>query len=188
MKIPIEPLTLDTLRNLKEHNDWNDHFRLVVYPRILFWLGLKKQFEEYASLDWKIHFTPDNMFNNFVSMHVKDPRHVFNFHFQIPLVEKLSFNLFLGDSTYNFFEIHPLLIKMGLIQKDEYQIKATSATIPRLVLSTQNSKYDKSTLWKIDEKNYADIVRHDPLINLLTSSFKKFVPPLVKIIEGDLKL
>ena len=121
-------------------------------------------------------------------MHVHDPRQVFNFYFQIPLVEKLSFNLYLGVSTYNFFEIHPLLMKKGLIEKEEFQIKATSSTLPSLVLSTSNSKYDKSTLWKINEQNYSDMVKHDPIINLLTLNFKRFVPALIKIIEGEWKL
>lgn len=188
MKIPIQALNIENLLTLKEQNDWDDHFKIVVWPRVLFWLGLKEQFTEYQSLNWMIHYTPNNMHNNFVSMHVHDPRQVFNFYFQVPLVEKLSFNLHLGDSTYNFFEIHPLLMKMGLIEKEEFQIKATSATLPRLVLSTPKSKYDKSTLWKINEQNYTDAVKHDPIINLLTLNFKRFVPALTKIIEGKWKL
>ena len=185
MKIPIIDLTLDNLKKLKAENDWSDHFNLVVWPRALFWLGLKEQFKEHALLDWKIHFTPDNMHNNFISMHVRDEKDVFNFYFQVPLVEKLSFNLYLGDSTYNFFEIHPFLISQGIIGKDEYEIQATSTILPHLVLSSANSKYDKGTLWKIEETNYQEIVKHDPVINLLVVNFKKFVIPLQKIINGE---
>ncbi len=185
MKIPIIDLTLENLNKLKEQNDWSDHFKLVVWPRALFWLGLKELFNDYSSLDWKIHYTPENMHNNFISMHINDPKNVFNFYFQIPLVEKMSFNLYLGDNTYNFFEIHPFLISMGVIEKEEFDIKATSTVLPHLVLSTPISKYDKGTLWNIDENNYLEAVKIDSLINLLTLNFRKFIKPLEKIIKGD---
>ncbi|MGQ1784422.1 MULTISPECIES: hypothetical protein [unclassified Saccharicrinis] len=185
MKIPIVDLTLENLKKLRQQNDWSDHFKLVVWPRTLLWLGLKELFADYKSLDWKIHFTPENMHNNFISMHVKDEKEVFNFYFQVPLVEKLSFNLYLGDSTYNFFEIHPALIAMGTMKKDEIEIQATTSVLPHLVLSTPNSKYDKGTLWEINEENYLYLVKNDALINLLTSNFKRFIPSLKKIIDSE---
>lgn len=187
MKIPIIDLTLNNLENLYAQNEWSDHFKLVVWPRSLFWLGLKEQFEDY-NLDWKIHFTPENMHNNFISMHVKDAKEVFNFYFQVPLVEKLSFNLFLGDNTYNFFEIQPLLISKGVIKENEFPIKATSTILPHLSLSTANSKYDKGILWSVNKQNYSEVVKNDPLINLLVQVFKKFVPALEKVISNEWSL
>ncbi|WP_066627924.1 hypothetical protein [Labilibacter marinus] len=185
MKIPIVDLSLDNLIKLKTENDWNDHFNLVVWPRTLFWLGLKEQFAEYESLNWKIHFTPNNMHNNFISMHVTDPNEVFNFYFQVPLVEKLSLNLYLGDNTYNFFEIHPFLVSKGVIKPDEPEIKATSTILPHLLLSSTNTKYEKKTLWDIDTDNCLEIVKTDPIINLLIQRFKQYVPPLKKIISSE---
>lgn len=185
MKIPIIDFTLNNLHQLRQQNDWSDHFNLILWPRILIWLGIKEQFKEYTSLNWMIHYTPDNMHNNFISAHIKDDHNTFNFYFQIPLVEKLSFNLYLGDSTYNFFEIYPILLSKGIIKKDEYKLRATSTILPHLVLSTANSKYEKSTLYKINEKNYLTITQTDPLINLLTVNYKKFIPPLKKIIQGE---
>ena len=188
MKIPIVDLTLENLQLLKEQNDWSDHFNVVVWPRVLFWLGIKEQFKEYTSLDWKIHFTPDNMHNNFISMHIRDDQDVFNFYFQVPLVEKLTFNLYLGDSTYNFFEIHPFLIDRKIIKKDEYQIQATSNILPHLVLSSESTKYDKAVLWEIDESSYLKAVANDPIINTLVAGFRKFISPLEKIIKGEWEL
>lgn len=46
MRIPIQALNIENLLTLKEHNDWNDHFKIVVWPRLLFWLGLTEQFSE----------------------------------------------------------------------------------------------------------------------------------------------
>ncbi|GAF02493.1 hypothetical protein [Saccharicrinis fermentans] len=188
MKIPIVDLNLVNVKELKAQNEWSDHFKLVVWPRILFWLGLKELFVDHKQLDWKIHFTPDNMHNNFISMHIVDEKEVFNFYFQVPLVERLSFNLYLGDNTYNFFEIHPALIAKGVIKKEEIEIGATSNILPHLVLSTSNSKYDKRILWDIDEDNYCKLVKYDPIINLLNANFIRFIPPLKKIIDNEWKL
>lgn len=188
MKIPIVDLTLENIFILKEKNEWSDHFNLVVWPRILVWLGLKEQFKEINSLDWKIYYSPDNMHNNMISMHLKDPNKVFNFYFQVPLVQNLSFNLYLGDSTYNFFEIYPLLLSKGVVKKDELPLKATSTILPHLVLSTQNSKYNNETLWKVNDVNYSLIMQNDALINLLTYNFKRFIPPLQKIINSEWRI
>ncbi len=186
MKIPIIDLSLENLIELKEKHDYSEHFKLVVWPRALVWLGLKEQFKEFDTLHWKIHYTPENMHNNMISMHIGDPdEQKFNFYFQIPLVQKLSFNLYLGDSTYNFFEIHPLLIEKGVIKKDEIPIQATSTILPHLVLSDSESKYQKAVLWKINEENYKEQVKNDPLINLLLINFKRFIPPLQNIINGE---
>ena len=188
MKIPIEELNLDIAKKLRIKNEWSDHFKLVVWPRILFWLGMKELFVDNEQLSWKIHYTPDNMHNNFISMHIVDEKEVFNFYFQVPLVERLSFNLYLGDNTYNFFEIHPVLIANGIIKKDEVEIGATSTVLPHLVLTTSNSKYDKKILWDIHEENYAKLVQHDAIINLLNANFIKFIPPLRRIIDNEWKI
>ena len=185
MKIPIIDFTLENALKLKEQNHWSDHFNLILWPRILVWLGLKELFTDHNDIKWMIHYTPENMHNNFISMHIIDPNNTFNFYYQVPLVQNLSFNLYLGDSTYNFFEIHPLLLTKEVIKKDEYKLEATSAILPHLVLSTPNSKYDRGTLLKINEDNYKDLTKHDPLINLITMNFKKFISPLQKIINGE---
>ncbi len=188
MKIPIIDLTFENIQILKEQNDWSDHFNLVVWPRLLIWLGLKDQFADNNDIKWMVHYTPDNMHNNFVSMHVIDPDETFNFYFQVPLVQNLSFNLYLGDSTYNFFEIYPRIISEGIIKEEEYKIQATSTILPHLVLSTANSKYERKVLMEINEDNYMTIVKNDPLINLLILNFNKFIKPLQKIITGEWKL
>ncbi len=188
MKIPIIDLTLENVQKLKLENEWSDHFNLILWPRILVWLGLKEHLNENRDLSWKIHYTPENMHNNFVSMHVNDPNETFNFYFQIPLVQNLSFNLYLGDSTYNFFEIHPYLISKGVINKDAFKIEATSTILPHLVLSTPRSKYDRKLLMEITEENFVELTKNDPLINLLISNFNKFIPPLQNIISGNWKL
>jgi len=185
MKIPIIDFTFDNIQKLKEQNAWSDHFNLVVWPRLLIWLGLKEEFKDYKDLNWKIHYTPDNMHNNFVSMHINDPSDTFNFYFQVPLVQNLSFNLYLGDSTYNFFEIHPKILSEKVIKDGEYKIQATSTILPHLVLSTPNSKYDRKVLMEINEENYLALVKNDPLINLLIVNFNKFIKPLQKIITGE---
>ena len=188
MKIPIIDFTLKNIQQLKEQNSWSDHFNIILWPRILVWLGLKEQFSDNQNIKWMIHYTPENMHNNFISMHIIDPNNTFNFYFQVPMVQNLSFNLYLGDSTYNFFEIHPLILNKGVIKKDEYKLEATSAILPHLVLSTPNSKYDRGTLLKINEENYIELTKTDPLINLLTLNFRKFIPPLQKIITGEWQL
>ncbi len=188
MKIPIIDLTIENIQKLREQNDWNDHFNLVVWPRLLIWLGLKAQFEDVEDLSWKVHYTPDNMHNNFVSMHINDPGKTFNFYFQIPLVQNFSFNLYLGDSTYNFFEIYPRIISEGIIKEEEYKIKATSTILPHIVLSTPQSKYERKVLMEINEENYHTMIKNDPLINLLLLNFNKFMKPLQKIISGEWKL
>lgn len=159
MKIPIIDLSLDNVLKLKQENDWNDHFKLILWPRILTWLGLKEQFNSLESLDWKIHYTPENMHNNFISMHIKDEKDTFNFYFQVPLVQNLSFNLYLGDNTYNFFETYPLIIKNNLISEDEYKVKATSTILPHLLLSSANHKYSRDCLMKINDKNYLELTK-----------------------------
>ncbi len=188
MKIPIIDLTWENAQKLKKENDWNDHFNLVLWPRILIWLGLKEQFADNKNLKWMIYYTPQNMHNNFISMHIIDPSDKFNFYFQCPMLEKFSFNLYLGDSTYNFFEAHPLLLENKIIKEDEYQIGATSTILPHLILSTPNSKYSRDILYKIDESNYLEITKNDPIINLLTLNFNKFISPIQKIINGEWKL
>ncbi|TLX74043.1 hypothetical protein E9993_13155 [Labilibacter sediminis] len=188
MKIPIIDLTLENALALRDKNDWSDHFKLIVWPRMLVWLGLKEQFKDEQNIEWKIFYSPDNMHSNMISIHIKDPNNTFNFYFQVPLVQKLSLNLYLGDSTYNFFEIHPLLISKGIIKENEIPIQATSTILPHLVLSTENSKYDKEVLWKINQENYTQAVKNDPIINLLTMSFKKYIAPLKKIIYNEWNL
>ncbi len=185
MKIPIIDFTIENLNTLKSQNEWNDHFNLILWPRLLFWLGLKEHFSDYKALDWKIHYTPENMHNNFISMHIRDDNDRFNFYFQVPLVQKLSFNLYLGDNTYNFFEAHPMLISKGVIKKEEYKIGATSSILPHLVLSNTNHRYSQHCLRKINEVEYINLTKNDPLINLLIQNFKKFIPPLDKIIKGE---
>ncbi len=188
MKIPIIDLTIENIQKLQEQNDWSDHFNLVVWPRLLVWLGLKDQFLDYKDLNWKVHYTPDNMHNNFVSMHVNDPNQTFNFYFQIPLVQNFSFNLYLGDSTYNFFEIYPKLIEEGVVNDGEFKIQATSTILPHLVLSTPQSKYERKVLMEINEKNYSVLVKNDPLINLLIWNFNRFIKPLQMIVDGKWSL
>ncbi len=185
MKVPLEELNIENLFKLKEQFSWNDHFKLVVWPRLLYWLGLKEQFLDYSTINWKLHFSPENMHNNFISMHVNDINEVFNFSFQVPLIQNLKFNLYLGNSSYHFFEIYPLLISKNVIRKDEFEIKATSTILPHLVLSSTNSKYNREILWNINETNYSLKVKNDPLINLLTDRFRKFIPAFEKIIRGE---
>ncbi len=188
MKIPIIDLTWANVQKLKTENDWSDHFNLILWPRILIWLGLKEQFSENKNLKWMIHYTPDNMHNNFISMHIIDPADKFNFYFQCPMLEKFSLNLYLGDNTYNFFEAHPLLLEKKVIKENEYQVAATSTILPHLVLSTPNSMYSRDILYTINESNYLDLTKYDPIINLLTFNFNKFISPIQKIINGEWKL
>ncbi len=188
MKIPIIDFTLENIQKLKEDNDWSDHFNLILWPRLLVWLGLKEQFSDYKELSWKIHYTPENMHNNFVSMHIQYPNETFNFYFQVPLVQNLSFNLYLGDNTYNFFEIYPRLISEGIFKEEDYKVAATSTILPHIVLSTPNTKYDRRMLMEISEENYTELTKNDPLINLLILSFNKFIQPLQKVISGEWKL
>jgi len=187
MKIPIIDFTIENAINLKEQNSHSDHFNIILWPRILFWLGLKEHFSDYKNLNWKIHYTPDNMHNNFISMHVRYEKTKLNFYFQVPLVQKFSFNLYLGDNTYNFFDAYPLLNRKGVIKKDEYKIEATSTILPHLVLSTTANKYQQACIYRINEENYSDITKTDPAINLLVTSFRKFIPPIEKIINGEWK-
>ncbi len=188
MKIPIIDLTLENIQKLKAENDWSDHFNITLWLRLLIWLGLKEQFADKKELKWMIHYTPQNMHNNFVSMHIVDPADKFNFYFQCPLVEKFSLNLYLGDNTYNFFEAHPLLMEKNVFKDGEYPIAATSTILPHLVLSTKVSKYTKDCLYHIDESNYIELTKTDPFINLLTLNFNKFITPIQKIINGEWKL
>jgi hypothetical protein len=184
MKIPLKDFTLKNVQKIKQNNKWNDHFNFILWPRILVWLGLMEQFNDIKSVQWKIHYSPNNMNNNMISIHIQDPNKVFNFHFQIPLIQKLNFNLFLGDSTYNFFEAHPLLLSNGIMKPNEFPIKATSNILPHLLLSTPVNKYNPKTLQVINENNYLQLTKHDALINMLTYHFKKFIPALENIIKG----
>jgi hypothetical protein len=184
MKIPLKNFTLENVKKIKQHNEWNEHFNVILWPRILVWLGLKEQFIDIESIQWKIHYSPDNMNNNMISIHIKDPERVFNFYFQIPLIQKLNFNLFLGDNTYNFFEAHPLLLSNRIIKPNEFPVKASSNILPHLQLSTHVNKYNPQALIKINEINFKQLTKHDALINMLTYHFKKFIPALENIING----
>ncbi|WP_068471584.1 hypothetical protein [Saccharicrinis aurantiacus] len=188
MKIPQIDFTLANLTQLKEENSWNDHFTITLWPRLLNWLGIIEQFKDYANIEWRLHYTPNNMHSNMLSAHIIDPNKTFNFYFQIPLKQNFQFNLYLGDNTYNFFEIHPFLVHKGVISNSEPKIEATSSILPHLVLSTENSKYQRATLMKINSDNYISITKNDPLINLLVLNFSKFIAPLNKIISGEWQL
>ncbi len=188
MKIPQLSFTLSNLKKLKEENEWSDHFNIILWPRILNWLGLAELFSEHQEIDWRIHYTPDNMHSNMISAHIIDPNNTFNFYFQIPLKQKLQLNLYLGDSTYNFFEVYPILEHKGIITQSTPPVEATSTILPHLVLSGNNNKYAQEIIRAIDETNYSKLVTTDPLINLITKQFNKYIPVLQKIINGEWQL
>ncbi len=188
MKIPQIPFTLKEVQKLKAENDWNEHFNIILWPRILNWLDLSELFNEKKELEWRMHYTPNNMHSNMISAHIIDPNNTFNFYFQIPLKQKLQVNLYLGDSTYNFFEIYPLLKYKGIITDENPPVGATSTILPHLILSGNHNVYAQETIENINENNYSEITKNDPLINLLVHHFNKYIPVLQKIINGEWKL
>lgn len=173
--------TSESINNLCIQNKDDVHFTHIVKPRLMFLLKIKELHSNFRNFKWFIRYSPVNKGNNALCIQLTDPRDKFAFYFNIPLLQGFQLQLYLGNNTFNFFETHPLLIEKGVMRKDEYEVKATSNTLPHLILSNKSTRYQ---LDLIEDCNIEDIKIKDSKINqCLENAFKQFNQALFNIIN-----
>lgn len=179
-------LSKEGIEALSQHLVGNEQFESIALPRLNLINAVKQQLSSYENLEWSIKFSPVNRSENCVIISLIDEQKKFHFFYIIPLSLRLKVQLFLGDNTFNFFEAHPLLLKKGIIKDGEYPVDATMNTLPHLMLSTRNDRFESAHLHS--SKLSVDEVKQSCLYRLLKQSFEKFNTPLFDIINGTHQL
>ncbi|TRX63192.1 hypothetical protein [Carboxylicivirga sp. M1479] len=179
-------LSEESLESLQKQLMHDEHFNSIALPRLKMINAIRKQLDDQGQLHWKVKYSPVNRSENSVIISLLDPRKKFHFYYNIPLGLRLQLQLYLGDNTFNFFEAHPLLIKLGVIDEATYPVQATMNTLPHLVLSKRKDAFETSLLMA-DELS-TDAILQSRLYQLLQSVFNKFNAPLQSIINGKHQL
>jgi len=139
-------LSAESIDKLAEQYQDDVHFKHIAWPRLVFLLKIKALHSDMEHIEWSINYSPVNKANNSIRIQLQDPRGKFTFYYNIPILQRFQLQLYLGNNTFNFFEAHPLLIKKGVMQDDEFEIKATINTLPHLILSKNITRYDLDLL------------------------------------------
>jgi len=162
----------------------DDHFLNIVMPRLRLLFAIKEEMNH--DLIWTLNYSPTNKMENCVNISLPDERKKFHLFYSIPLSIRLCVHLYLGDNTFNFFEAHPLLLKHQVIKEEEYKIEATINTLPHLVLTNRNDKYDQLLLSQTEYDSGE--IRRSKVYTILEDAFNKFNPLLKQLINGELTL
>nr|WP_321408925.1 hypothetical protein [uncultured Carboxylicivirga sp.] len=161
-------LSDSAIDQLCEQHKEDPHFATIALPRLRLLNKLQVFFIDEARLIWEIVYSPINKATNCVRIHLNDPNERFAFYFEIPLMQRFDLHLYLGNNTFNFFEAHPLLIEKKVIEKDEFEVKATNHTLPHLDLNVPKARFERPLL---EEEITLDSVRESQIYSNVSKAF-----------------
>lgn len=182
MLLNLEKVNIEKAFELFAHNQ---NFTYTAYPRLKTLYAIKKEFKQIPELDWKFEFDHVNINKNRVIIEYRqDISEDFSFYYEIPLSIHFELRVFLAKSSIHFLDLYNFLLSNGLINENQFRLKAEYHTIPHFVINQKTKRYNTGVLNKIQHNSDFDgIPLDDNIKNEIDLGIQFFNPIFNQILN-----